>query len=66
VPFNQLSGILTVQPVVLTETPDYRAIYEILIIALLASLAGNWIVKSPALDDLSAPKLITATAGYAA
>jgi hypothetical protein len=51
---------------VLRSQPVISAIYAILIIALLASLAGNWIVKSPALDDLSPPKLITATAGYAA
>jgi hypothetical protein len=51
---------------VLRSQPVIRAIYEILIIALFASLAGNWIVKSPALEDLSPPKLITATAGYAA
>jgi hypothetical protein len=51
---------------VLRSQPVIKAIYEILIIALFASLAGNWIVKSPALEDLSPPKLITATAGYAA
>ena len=33
---------------------------------MFASFAGYWIVKSPALEDLSPPKLITATAGSAA
>tara|TARA_R100001086_G_scaffold226264_1_gene144872 strand:+ start:138 stop:569 length:432 start_codon:yes stop_codon:yes gene_type:complete len=51
---------------VLRSQPVIKAIYEILIIALFASLAGNWIVKSPALEDLSPPKLMTATAGSAA
>jgi hypothetical protein len=31
--------------------------------ALLASAVGNWIVKSPLVDDLSAPKSKTQTVG---
>jgi len=51
---------------VLRSQPVIKAIYDILIIAASAVFAGNWIVKSPALEDLSPPKLMTATAGYAA
>ena len=39
--------------------------YAILIIALLASAAGNVIVKSPAVDVLSPPKARTTTARFA-
>ena len=34
--------------------------------ALEASAVGNWIVKSPEVDVLSAPKSRTATAGFVA